>query len=155
MPDIDRLIAAFPDITFVDGKEFRWDPPQTTIEYVSDDTRSIEHLLHEIAHANLGHAQYQRDVELITLERDAWHYAATELAPQFHIQIDSDLIEDDLNTYRDWLHARSTCPKCSATGVQTKNDSYTCVVCRTTWKVNQAINCGLKRYIQNENTPDS
>lgn len=152
-PDIRRLISAFPDITFIDGAEFRWDPTRTTIEYVSDDPHGIERLLHEVAHAHLGHNQFSRDVELITLERDAWHYATATLAPIFHIEINANLIEDDLNTYRDWLHARSTCPTCNATGIQTGASNYTCVACRTTWKVNQAISCGLRRYIQQENAP--
>lgn len=152
-PSIGELIAAFSDLTFIDGSEFRWDPIQTTVEYISDDPHSLERLLHEVAHARLAHSQFSRDVELITLERDAWHHAQTKLAPEFHIHIDPDLIEDDLNTYRDWLHARSTCPTCRATGIQTGAIVYTCIACRTTWRVNQAINCGLKRYTQKENTP--
>ncbi len=153
-PSIGELASAFPDLTFTEGKEFRWDPAQTIIEYISDDPHSLERLLHEIAHAQLGHSQFSRDVELITLERDAWYYAQSRLGPAFHVHIDPNLIEDDLNTYRDWLHARSTCPTCKATGIQTGAASYTCVACRATWKVNKAINCGLKRYVQKENTPD-
>jgi len=148
MDNIAPLIAAFPEFTFVKATDFRWMPGKKTIEYAPDDPHAAEHLLHEVAHAKLDHASYERDVELITLERDAWHYAQTVLAPTFAITIDDSLVEDDLDTYRDWLHARSTCPHCQATGIQTGSKTYTCVVCRTKWQVNAAIHCGLKRYTQ-------
>lgn len=141
-----QLIATFPNITFSISDEFRWAPSEQTVFFDEHDTHAHERLLHEVAHAQLKHSRYERDVELITLERDAWQYAKHTLAPQFKITIDSDVIEDDLDTYRDWLHARSTCPKCRATGIQTNSNEYTCVACRTVWTVNQAVSCGLKRY---------
>ncbi len=148
MDNLAAFIEAFPEFTFVEHDEFRWMPSQKTIEYSLDDPHASERLLHEIAHAKLGHTSYGRDVELITLERDAWHYAKTVLAPMFTMTISADSIEDDLDTYRDWLHARSTCPACQATGLQTGAATYTCVACHTKWDVNTATHCGLRRYIQ-------
>lgn len=142
----ERIATTFPHLTFVAGDEFRWSPSEQKIYFDECDTWSSERLLHEIAHAELKHRNYERDIELIALERDAWQYAKSQLAPRFDFVIDSNVIEDDLDTYRDWLHARSTCPACKATGIQTNTKEYTCVFCRTVWTVNQAISCGLKRY---------
>lgn len=142
----ERIAAAFPHLTLVAGDEFRWSPREQTIFFDEHDPRSNERLLHEVAHAELKHHTYERDIELIALERDAWQYAKSHLAPRFDFAIDSNVVEDDLDTYRDWLHARSTCPACGATGIQTDTKEYTCVACRTVWAVNQAISCGLKRY---------
>lgn len=144
----ERIIAAFPHLTFVASDEFRWAPLEKTIFFDEHDPHGTERLLHEVAHAELGHSKYERDIELIALERDAWQYAKSTLAPQFDFVISSHVIEDDLDTYRDWLHARSTCPACHATGIQTNAKEYTCVACRTVWTVNQAISCGLKRYMK-------
>ena len=144
-----QVTSAFPAIHFVSGEEFRWSPTEQTIFYNVEDPHGDERLLHELAHALLNHSRYDRDIELIALERDAWHHAKTVLAPQFETSIASDAIEDDLDTYRDWLHARSTCPSCGATGVQTATKQYTCVSCQTVWHVNEAISCGLKRYTKN------
>jgi DnaJ-class molecular chaperone len=51
-----------------------------------------------------------------------------------------------MNSYRDWLHARSTCPVCQATGMETKKSIYTCPACRHQWRVNEARICSLRRY---------
>lgn len=141
-----QLTTTFPDITFSISDEFRWSPSERTIFFDEHDAHCHERLLHEVAHAQLEHSRYERDIELIALERDAWQYAKSTLAPRFSVTIDSDVVEDDLDTYRDWLHARSTCPRCHAAGIQTNVKEYTCVACRTIWTVNQAVSCGLKRY---------
>ena len=142
------ITAAFPAIHFATGDEFRWSPTEQTIFYDPEDPHGMERLLHEIAHAELKHDRYDRDIELIALERDAWQHAKTVLAPRFELTISADVIEDDLDTYRDWLHARSTCPNCQATGIQTDTKQYICISCQTVWRVNEAISCGLKRYTQ-------
>ncbi len=144
-----KVSLAFPAIHFVSSSEFRWSPQENSIYYDREDPQGNERLLHEIAHAVLDHNQYDRDIELIALERDAWQHAKTVLGPQFDVTISSDTVEDDLDTYRDWLHARSTCPSCQATGIQTATKEYTCVVCQAVWRVNEAISCGLKRYTKN------
>ena len=143
---LNSVIGQFHLLSFVAGDEFRWSPQDKSITYNPDDPHLADRLLHEVAHAELQHRQYERDIELIAFERDAWQYARATLAPTFGVSIESDTIEDDLDTYRDWLHARSTCPSCGATGIQTNTKEYTCVACRTIWTVNQAIGCGLKRH---------
>jgi hypothetical protein len=103
-------------------------------------------LLHELGHATLGHSDYNKDIELLSLERAAWDQAEL-LAQQYNLSINENLIEDHLDTYRDWLHSRSLCPQCSFTGLQTGNAQYSCPACHAKWRVNQARTCGLKRYI--------
>lgn len=80
------------------------------------------------------------------MERDAWNRAKTQLGPQYAVDIKDSAIEQALDSYRDWLHARSTCPNCTATGFQTKKQHYSCLACGEKWRVNEARLCGLKRY---------
>lgn len=140
-----KLKNDYPAYQFIEAKEFRWSPEEQIIFYdaASNDTSS---LLHELAHALLGHAHYLRDVELVAMERAAWEHASASLAPAYGIAITADTIEDALDTYRDWLHARSTCPQCGATGLQVKDHLYRCVICLTQWRVNDARSCALRRW---------
>jgi hypothetical protein len=141
----NKLHSDFPALTFLAGTEFRWSPQENTIFYdqTSNDCAS---LLHEVAHAALGHTAYTKDIELIEMERDAWERAATQLAATYKISIEDKVIQDSLDSYRDWLHARSTCPHCKATGIQTEKNQYKCLVCTTKWRVNEARMCALRRY---------
>ena len=79
------------------------------------------------------------------MERQAWD-KAIDLADTYDAHIDDSIIETTLDSYRDWLHARSTCPTCSATGLQVKNRTYNCPVCHGQWRVNEARICALRRY---------
>lgn len=149
MPSTTLLVAKlqqdYPALTFTVGDEFRWSPTDATIFYearVSDDAS----LLHELAHALLHHTTYLKDIELIEMERDAWNYALTHLASRYDVTITDDQVQGSLDTYRDWLHARSTCPHCNATGVQVKQKQYKCLACHTNWRVNEARVCALRRY---------
>jgi hypothetical protein len=149
MPSITSLVAKlqadFPQFTFSGNDEFRWSPRNATIFYdqQSDDAAS---LFHEAAHALLHHSDYTRDVTLIEMESKAWEYAQQTLAPSYNFVIDQNESDDALDTYRDWLHARSTCPHCKATGLQTATHEYKCLACLAKWRVNDARSCALRRY---------
>jgi len=140
-----KLQANFPGFYFSPSDEFRWSPSELTIFYdkASSDVAS---LLHELSHAVLGHKEYAKDIELIELERDAWTYTKHTLSLLYDVQVEADIVEDSLDTYRDWLHARSACPQCQATGLQTKKNEYKCLVCFGRWRVNDARMCALRRY---------
>lgn len=143
---ITKLTANYPDFAFTASDEFRWSPKEKTIFY--DQASSSElFLLHELAHAILGHSEYSRDIELIELERSAWKYTKESLCKPYGIPIDDELVEDSLDTYRDWLHSRSTCPTCQSTGIETRKYEYRCIACGTLWKVNDARVCALRRRI--------
>lgn len=148
MPSITSLLtklrADYPAISFSKSDTFRWSPSEQTV-YYADDSQAEARLLHEVSHYLLNHSVYVKDIDLIKMERDAWEKARS-LAPHYAVTLDEETIQAHLDTYREWLHARSTCPACGATGVQTKQGAYHCVACGADWRVNEARTCGLKRY---------
>ena len=141
----NNLQKDYPQLLFVAENEFRWAPDERTVFY-DKSSSDMAALLHELAHGLLHHTTYRRDVELLELERAAWRHAADHLAPKYTVDITDDQVEDSLDSYRDWLHARSSCPNCKATGFQIKPSLYKCVACFETWKVNDARACALRRY---------
>jgi len=143
---LNQIIQDFPQFSFVTADAFRWSAETQTIHYdpTAPDIQSF--LLHELGHAILQHESYAKDIDLLRLERDAWQYATSQLAPRYSGTIDTDLIEDNLDTYREWLHARSLCPDCHMTGIQTNTGHYRCVACGSRWKANEARNCALRRH---------
>lgn len=139
-----KLSDTYPHITFAPGSEFHWDPEQQMIIY--DPAGNPALLLHELSHALLEHREYLKDVQLLEMEREAWEYAIDRLGSNYHVLVSEDIVENALDSYRDWLHARSSCPACSATGIQVKKYLYRCVACHEEWKVNDARSCALRRY---------
>jgi lipopolysaccharide biosynthesis regulator YciM len=79
------------------------------------------------------------------MERQAWDYTV-KLAPTHDISVPDDIVQSTLDSYRDWIHERSTCPNCQATGIQTDKFMYSCPACSHEWKVNEARTCALRRY---------
>lgn len=104
-------------------------------------------LLHELAHAQLAHAHYRFDVELLRQESSAWQLAALTLGPRYDVVIADEYVQECLDTYRDWLYSRSACPNCAQTGLQSRPNAYTCVNCSQVWKVNDARQCALRRFV--------
>ncbi len=132
-------------LTLKQGEVFGWDHTACAITYAPHAPDTEAYFLHECGHALLGHCGHPHDVELISMERAAWD-KAHELGAQYGVTIDAALIESSLDTYRDWLHARSLCPLCSATGVQTATHGYRCLACAHEWRSNDARTCSLRRY---------
>lgn len=132
-------------ISLRQGDGFYWEPKSTTVFYAIQQPDSAQLILHELGHALLGHGDYYRDIELIAMERAAWE-RAIQLGANYNAVIADNLIEEYLDTYRDWLHARSLCPYCAATGIQTAQKTYQCPSCNKSWHVSEARTCGLKRY---------
>jgi len=120
-----------------------WSHAESTIDFVNNGDTGL--LLHELAHALLNHIDYSRDIELLVMERQAWD-KAKELATKYDLEIEDEFIQSNLDTYRDWLHSRSTCPKCNANGLQIKSSLYHCLACNNKWRVNEARTCALRRY---------
>ena len=68
------------------------------------------------------------DVERLRMENEAWE-KARELARVYKIEVNEDLIQEELDTYRDWLHQKSRCPRCRLTRFQTTDGQYHCPRC--------------------------
>lgn len=143
---INHLKNNYPSINFIEADDFKWSAKKQTVYFNFTLPHAEIFCLHEVSHALLGHETYTRDIDLLKMERDAWDYARQKLATKYKVKINEDIVQDNLDTYRDWLHARSSCPNCKATGIQTKILSYRCIACRQTWRVNEARICSLKRY---------
>ncbi len=141
---IVKLENDFSHFQFVVGDTFYWDGTSQTVWYDPHDPQAQQLVLHEVSHGILKHHTYQKDIELITMERQAWA-KAQHLASYYHVSIGDAVIQDTLDTYRTWLHARSTCPACANTGLQTAPSSYHCLACNQKWQVNDAKNCRLIR----------
>lgn len=141
---INRLYEDFPHIAFKEGSPSRWSKDQSTIYYDPQVSHIEWIILHELGHAHLNHTNYQRDIQLLAMERDAWEYAST-LAPRYNLQIAVDFIEDHLDSYRDWLHKKSTCPNCTITGLEVSKQKYRCPACQNEWKTNPGTQSRIYR----------
>jgi hypothetical protein len=133
---ISRLKKDFPEFSFQPGPQDHWSPKSKTIIYKSPASlkETQYSLLHELAHAQLDHTTYHNDFELLKLESLAWELAA-KLGKKYGVKITQDHIQDCLDTYRDWLHARSQCPTCGVHVLQKDPYHYHCFNCHTEWKV--------------------
>lgn len=137
---VEKFIASlakdYPEFSFKAGKQDHWSPKNTTITYRQDEP--LQQLkfgvLHELAHALLGHKNYHNDFELLKLESQAWRLAA-KIGKKYAVSIDENHIQNCLDTYRDWLHQRSTCPTCGIHVLQKDPLHYHCFNCGTQWKV--------------------
>ncbi|HUD03662.1 MAG TPA: hypothetical protein VMR51_02640 [Patescibacteria group bacterium] len=137
------LIRDFPDIKFQSGENFSWSPKERKIIYTTHQSvaeHGVWALLHEVAHASLGHINYHNDFDLLKLETRTWRQAKI-LGKKYDINIDNEHIQDCLDTYRDWLHSRAKCPKCGVVSLQRNDGLYQCFNCKNTWKVSyQGLN---------------
>lgn len=145
---LPKLRKDYPQLSFTSSDRFSWSPDEQTVYYDESDTENVNLLLHELAHGLLEHHDYSKDIELIAMEAEAWD-KALELATIYNANIPDGTVQDTLDTYREWLHARSTCPACEATGYQSGKYDYACVACGHSWRVNEARVCALRRFSSN------
>ena len=133
---ISQLKKDFPEFSFKAGKQDHWSPKSNTITYKARvPLREMQYgVLHELAHARLGHINYHSDFELLKLEGAAWELAA-KLGRKYKVKISQQHIQNCLDTYRDWLHARSRCPTCGVHVLQKDPRHYHCFNCGTEWSV--------------------
>jgi hypothetical protein len=137
------LKSGSPHINLEPGDSFYWSPETLTVFFAPkalEDMSGIWSLLHEAGHGLLGHSNYESDLELIILETAAWE-KAKDLASKFDITIDEEHIQDCLDTYRDWLHQRCTCPRCGSASLQHNPSEYYCHNCHAEWQVTKARFC--------------
>lgn len=131
----------FPDIEFGLSSGFSWHAGTKHIAYQTlDDIRAIWALFHEIGHAELNHTDFSSDMDLLQKEVAAWA-EAHKIAKRYKITIDQNYIEDNLDSYRDWLHVRATCPTCYERCMQTDKHTYHCHNCGAEWHVTRSRLC--------------
>lgn len=122
-----QLAEDFPEFRFVMGRKFAFRPAKTIVLGPPEPFSELL-ALHEVSHAILGHKGFKMDVERLKMEKAAWD-KARELADRYDIEVDEDLIQQELDTYRDWLHQKARCPKCGLTRFQTLDGQYRCPSC--------------------------
>lgn len=122
-----RLKEDFKEYHFKFGRKFAFRPPKTIVLGPQEPFFKLL-TLHELSHAICKHKSFRIDVERLKMEVEAWE-KAKELASSYHIEVDEELIQQELDTYRDWLHQKSRCPKCGLTRYQTMDRQYHCPLC--------------------------
>ena len=146
--DIRQLLASlrkdFPGIAFESSQDFRWNADKKVVFFSTKSERPVWSLLHELGHMDLAHQKYDSDVCLIRMEAAAWQ-KAKQLGNQYGYIIDEDYIQDCMDSYRDWLHQRSTCPSCNQTGLEESAGTYKCLNCQSEWRVSQNRFCRVYR----------
>ncbi len=137
LPSINQLQEDFPSIHLEEAKEFYFSARDKCVYYNKKQVLTevgMFQLIHEIGHALSNHHHFESGVELLKMETEAWS-KAEKIAKQYDLEIPPALIERCLDSYRDWLHLRSICPECKATGVETDVNLYHCFNCLQKWSV--------------------
>jgi hypothetical protein len=139
---ISKLRQAFPQFTFTAAKQACWSPETQQVYYDADSDieTSTWSLFHELGHALLNHKSYNTDVDLLQKEVAAWA-KADNIAKSFSMNIDEQYAENCLETYRNWLYKRSTCPECGTHGIQSGSQQYHCLNCKAQWSVSTSRFC--------------
>jgi hypothetical protein cdiviTM7_01560 len=134
LADLQNL---YPNYIFKPSSRFHFHPPRTI--YYETNLSSFKsfalQLLHELGHAVSNHRDYHCSIERLKIETEAWQVAETiynthsEWKSQYHLSFDKDFAESHLDTYRHWLHQKSTCQKCGLTMFQNKKQQWVCPHC--------------------------
>ena len=144
---VEQLIAS--KYKLKPGERFSYNSTNNIITYVPNLLKTRVGklaLLHEIAHANLKHYFYNFDIELFTMEIEAWE-ETKRLAAQYNISLNNIYIEECLSSYDRWLTRRTTCPRCKTFSYQKTNDTFFCYSCDITWKVNKRKDRRVRRVV--------
>lgn len=130
-----QLAVDFKQFKFIKGDTAVYSPKDESISYRAGGSQKEDWtLLHELAHGLLEHKDYSTDFELLKMESEAWH-KAKKIGQKYKIKISDDYIQNCLDTYRDWLHKRSTCPVCNLRAPQKTPHIYRCFNCKSEWSV--------------------
>lgn len=124
---LTRLADDCLDLRFVFGAKFAFRPPRTIVIGPSEPAWRLL-ILHEVGHAISKHNSFKMDVTRLKMENQAWD-EARKLAPIYQVAIDEEVIQSELDTYRNWLHQKSRCPICGLTRFQTPDGEFYCPRC--------------------------
>lgn len=146
-----EIIAQYKQYQFLPAGFFSYDAAEEVINYDPIRLQRAQgkiSLLHEISHCELGHFNYQYDIELLMMEIDAWYYTK-KLANKHNIALDEKYVQDCINSYEDWLTKRATCPMCDNFCFEKSKNLYSCFICDTHWKVSSEPQKRVLRRIVN------
>lgn len=94
---------------------------------VDEDTPELL-LLHELGHYLCGHREFGTLIKRLKMEREAWE-KARELCDKYEVSYDEEVVERELDTYREWLDVKSRCPVCGLARFQTPDGIWHCPFC--------------------------
>ena len=125
----EKLKKDYPDLRFKEGRKFAFRPPRTI--FIGPEEPGAELLLlHEVGHAISGHRDFDVDVKRLKMEVEAWE-KARDLANNYGVEFSEEVMETELDSYRDWLHQKSRCPACGLTRFETPDGQYHCPRCES------------------------
>jgi len=143
-----EIIQYFDTLTYLPATYFAYDAAADVINYDDgrlEDANGRLCLLHETAHALLGHVSFEADIELFVMELRAWQ-KTRELAALFDVAIDQVFVTDCLASYEQWLTARATCPDCANFCLNKTMSTFACWRCGCQWRVNDRRDCAVRRW---------
>lgn len=131
-----------PNLNFKPSDHFSWSSDLSQITYQSPGDSTENHklsnkLLHELAHAKLGHHNYISDAELLKIESTAW-ILAKELCEEYSVEFSESEQNESLASYISWASSRCQCPKCQKNGLQTLRTEFFCPACNNKWNVGRS-----------------
>ena len=129
---LETLKKSYPDFSFKPGRKFLF-RPKTSIFYLETNENFRLLLLHELSHALLGHFSFDRSLERLQIERDAWEKTRA-LCEELNVPFDNSLAEAELNTYRDWVHQKTLCKTCGLSCLEVSSESLYCPFCQKYYK---------------------
>ena len=123
----DRVLNDHSELRVVIGRKFAFRTPKTVVVGPYEPSYRLL-FLHEVGHAISPHQSYKTDMERLKIEMEAWD-EARKLAGSYGVEVNEELIQSELDTYRNWLHQKSRCPRCGLTRFQTPDSQYHCPLC--------------------------
>lgn len=141
---IETLVKEYDQINFESGSNFSWSPKDNVIYFDQESPHFEWSLLHEIGHVVCEHKDYKYDVSLLRMEVEAWRQAC-ELSKKYDVTISQEHIEKCLDSYREWIYKRSTCPLCTQAGLEKDTGKYQCINCGNKWIVSKQKFCRVYR----------
>lgn len=129
MPEVvQKIINDFSDLNFYIGNKFMFRPPNNIFldKKIVDNYALL--LLHEIGHALSKHRDYKTYFKLLDMETEAWEKAEI-LASKYGVFYDENLVQEHLDTYRDFLYTKTTCLYCGNYCLEGKNGKLFCPFC--------------------------
>lgn len=129
---LETIKIKYSNFSFKSGSKFLF-RPRKTIYYLEENPNFCLLLLHELAHALLGHFSYETSLERLEIERDAWE-KTKKLCKIHSIPYLEDFAEEELDTYRNWTHQKTLCKNCGLTCIEIDLNHLYCPLCRKTYK---------------------